>query len=311
MTKIIKIIREAPVTSAAKAAEEKAALEKNDYFTRFFRDVLMSPQVIRGLLVFVGGGSVLYYTKSESNKPKGIKRNEPMGDIVVEKYGDRLSKYATSIEIASNSRNPGAAQNIRDVNELRAQLGMNFNDITAEQLAKIQVAQDTRNRRMKLYSLERDLLNMKMRKSICETLDSKSSVAEVEEEEDDAATPAITKSEGKQLATPPTKGKQLTIVVDEADEKLMADIASKEDRADFNYWARILHCLTPTQRTRLTAHLDFTRSKVESTLLPHTFSLITQFLSPEVRPHVFVLNFRGEVSYHIISFYSLIVNKVE
>jgi hypothetical protein len=284
VTKIIKIQREAAVTSAAKAAEEKAALEKNDYFGRFFKDVILNPQVIRGLLFLVGGSSVLYYSKSESNKPKGIKRNEPMGDIVVEKYGERLSKYATSIEIAANSRNPENAQNLREVNELRNQLGMYYNDITAEQLTKIQVAQDRRNRQMKLYAMERNLLNMKMRSSICTTLDSKNNVVEIEEK-DAAAKPETDKV--------PTEVKQLTVAVDPADEKLMAEIASKESRADFNYWARLLNCLTPEQRRKLTAQTASVRKKTESSLLPHTFSLITQFLSPEVRPHVFVVNFKG------------------
>jgi hypothetical protein len=284
VTKIIKIQREAAVSSAAKAAEEKAALEKNDFFGRFFKDVILNPQVIRGLLFLVGGSSVLYYSKSESNKPKSVKRYEPMGDIVVEKYGERLSKYATSIEIAANSRNPENAQNLRELNELRNQLGMYYNDITAEQLAKIQVAQDRRNRQMKLYAMERNLLNMKMRSSICTTLDGKNNVVEIEEKD------AAVKPETDKVST---EVKQLTVAVDPADEKLMAEIASKESRADFNYWARLLNCLTPEQRRKLTAQTASVRNKTESSLLPHTFSLITQFLSPEVRPHVFVVNFKG------------------
>ena len=293
VTKIIKIHREAPVTSAAKAAEEKAALDKGDYYGRFFKDVLLNPQVIRGLLFLVGGSSVLYYSKSEANKPKGNKRNEPMGDIVVEKYGERLSKYATAIEIASNSRNPESAQNLREINELRIQLGMNFNDVTAEQLVKIQVALDRRNRQMKLYMLERNLLNMKMRSSICNTLDTKSNVTEEVDDKNAAATPEI---EG-----PPAEAKHLTVAVDAADEKLMAEIASKESRADFNYWARLLNCLTPEQRKRLTAQSATIRNRTESSLLPHSFSLITQYLSPEVRPHVFVLTFKGMSTSHYSS----------
>ena len=106
--------------------------------------------------------------------------NEPIGIIKVERFSDRLSRYATSIELSTNYTGAQVLDrdNIDAVNAgfLRQnQLGMNFSDLTREQLLSIQAAQTKRNLSMKLHAYEREQVNRASRMKLGRSLIKKES----------------------------------------------------------------------------------------------------------------------------------------
>ena len=111
----------------------------------------------------------------EMNKKGGKRNGEPIGDIKVERYSDRLSKYASSLELATNytGNEINNRDNIVAINNthlLQDQLGMNFNDLTTEQLLLIQQCEIKRNLTVRKLFIEKELMNNQSRAKVTNSL---------------------------------------------------------------------------------------------------------------------------------------------
>lgn len=164
-----------PIKRKIEGAEKEVKKGGKEDFSKWaVKEVLLNPQFPRVAFLLVAGVSALTFYSANPNammskgKPKS---NEPVGDIKVERYRDRLSRYASSMELMTN--HTGAAhldkENVKTVNaafQMQDQLGMNFNDLTREQLLAIQAAQQKRNLTMKLYTYEKEMMNKQTRSKV-------------------------------------------------------------------------------------------------------------------------------------------------
>ena len=186
MRRSFKFVKQHVKTKTAEGAIKEPIKEQN--FSKWvLKEVLLSPNFPRAILLIFGVGSAIsfYATNGGNSKKKSSKMNEPIGNIKVERYSDRLSRYATSIELSTNYAGAlfSDRDNIAAVNAgflLQDQLGMNFNDLTREQLLSIQAAQTKRNLSMKLHAYEKEQLNRASRMKLSRSLLKKESAADTE-----------------------------------------------------------------------------------------------------------------------------------
>ena len=186
MRRSFKFVKQHVKTKTAEGAIKEPIKEQN--FSKWvLKEVLLSPNFPRAILLIFGVGSAIsfYATNGGNSKKKSSKMNEPIGNIKVERYSDRLSRYATSIELSTNYAGAlfSDRDNIAAVNAgflLQDQLGMNFNDLTREQLLFIQAAQTKRNLSMKLHAYEKEQLNRASRMKLSRSLLKKESAADTE-----------------------------------------------------------------------------------------------------------------------------------
>ena len=238
----------------AKGPAEKAKEVGSKWF---IKEVVLSPQAPRlAFIIFGLGSAAAYYSRNSTSGRKNYK--DSAHDILVERYSDRLSKYATSMHIAMSAY-AESPRSVRQSMDLQSSLSMNLNDMTREQLLLIQDVQNKRNRSMTAITAERDLANIRLRSRIAKATDTKD--------------------------------------INSAEEKTITDIALKEAKVEAEFWAKILEICTPEQRKRLeltTTKIGTYQDRGQAPLLPQCFSLLTHYLSPAARPHVFVLKFDGK-----------------
>ena len=101
-SKLFKYVRK-PVTEGVATEVKK---EEKDFSRWMFKEVILNPNFPRVILLLIGAGSAItYYGRNgvEMNKKGGKRNGEPIGDIKVERYSDRLSKYASSLQYACDN----------------------------------------------------------------------------------------------------------------------------------------------------------------------------------------------------------------
>lgn len=179
MRRSFKIVRQQVKPKVVEEAIKKPLPEK-DFSKWILKEVIMNPNFPRVIFLIIGAGSAIsYYSRNDRNTRKNSsKRNEAIGDIKVERYSDRLSRYATSLELATNHVGTELhnRDNIAAVNagfQLQNQLGMNFDDLTREQLLAIQAAQAKRNLAMKLHVYEKEQINRASRSKLSRSISKK------------------------------------------------------------------------------------------------------------------------------------------
>ena len=173
-SKLFKYVRK-PVTEGVATEVKK---EEKDFSRWMFKEVILNPNFPRVILLLIGAGSAItYYGRNgvEMNKKGGKRNGEPIGDIKVERYSDRLSKYASSLELATNytGNEINNRDNIVAINNthlLQDQLGMNFNDLTTEQLLLIQQCEIKRNLAVRKLFIEKELMNNQSRAKVTNSL---------------------------------------------------------------------------------------------------------------------------------------------
>ena len=174
-SKLYKYVRK-PILDAA-GKEQKAS---RDHRKWLYKEVLLNPNMYRLVVLLIGGTfAANYYSTNggELNK-KSPKKNEPMGDIKVERYNDRLSKYAASLELATSysgtdTQNREMISAANKSYRLQDKLGMNFNDITQEQLLLIQVAEKKRADALKRIYLDKDLMHINSRRKVFSSIEKR------------------------------------------------------------------------------------------------------------------------------------------
>ena len=245
----------------------RPAVGRGGFSKWFVKEVLLSPQAPRlAFLVFGAGAAAAYYSINSSG---GKKNSKDAGHgILVERYNDRLTKYATSVHVAMNAHIE-SARSVQESMDLQRALSHGFNDMTREQLLLIQAVQKDRNRSMIAITAERDLANIKLRNRIMNATDTKD--------------------------------------INFEEEKVISDIALKEAKVEISFWAKVLEICTPEQKKKLASTTTFVgtyQDRGVAPLLPQCFTVLTHYLSPATRPHVFVLKFDGKCRCHIFSFYN-------
>ena len=226
-------------------------------------------------VVYIG-----YYLVNGGRFEVQRKKEEPLGEIKIENYNERLAKYATSMEIALQPNGRESSRGVRDVIEVYNQLGLNFQDVSRDQLIAFQKAEKVRNERIRTILSDRTMLNMSLRGKYFKALTEKEAGAVQ-----------------KQSAVIPSAVNKLT----PAEEKVLADLAVREEQADLEFWSSILEASTPEQRRKLSKQASEAGNIRRPTLLPHSFANLSSYLSPYQRPHVFVLKFDGKRSQHLRS----------
>ena len=130
----LKPVRGRVVDGVQKEGSKEGQKGAKEQYGKFVKEVVLNPQFPRLMLLAIGGGSAItYYITNGSNlnmNKSGKKKTEAVGNITVERYTDRLSKYATSLELATNYTGSTHldSRNIASVNstiELQQQLGRN------------------------------------------------------------------------------------------------------------------------------------------------------------------------------------------
>lgn len=243
----------------------------------FLKELFLSPQFPRLLLLAIGGASAAgFYFKNGMKNDSQKKKDELLGDIKIENYNERLAKYATSMEVALHPNGKEHLKGVREVMEVYNQLGLNFQDVSREQLVAFQAAEITRQKKMKSYALERNLLYFSTRGKFHKALAEKGKASDA----------TVIPSAVNQLSP--------------EEEKVITRIAINEEKADMEFWSSILAASTPDQRKQLSllAAQAATNNRAGRTLLPHSFANMSSYLSPYQRPHVFVLKFDGKRSQH-------------
>ena len=181
MRRSFRIVRQHVKAKVAEGGVKEPMKEQN--FPKWFlKEVILNANFPRAIFLIFGVGSALSYyaTNGGNSKKKSSKMNEPIGIIKVERFSDRLSRYATSIELSTNYTGAQVLDrdNIDAVNAgflIQNQLGMNFSDLTREQLLSIQAAQTKRNLSMKLHAYEREQVNRASRMKLGRSLIKKES----------------------------------------------------------------------------------------------------------------------------------------
>jgi hypothetical protein len=240
----------------------------------FLKELFLSPQFPRLLILAIGGASAFgYYLKNGMGNDAQKRKEEPLGDIKIENYNERLAKYATSMEVALQPNGKESLKGIRDVMEVYNQLGLNFKDVSREQLIAFQKAEITRKTKIASIASQRLFFHMGVRGKYHKALTDKD-------------TAVINES-----AVIPGAINQLT----PEEEKTLTALAIKEENADLEFWSSIMTASTPEQRRKLAMQANNSTSSEGRTLLHHCFANMSSYLSPYQRPHVFVLKFDGKI----------------
>lgn len=253
------------IKTAGKVVEKKG----------FLKEFILSPQFPRLLILAIGGASALgFYLKNGSRNDAQKKKEEPLGDIKIENLNERLAKYAISMEVALSPNGKENLKVIRDTMETYNQLGLNFQDISREQLTAFQTAETVRKNKIATIAYERLVFHMNLRSKYYR------------------ATTGKEKGTANESALFPTAVIQLT----PGEEKILTDLAIRDEKADLEFWSSVLMASTPEQRKRLSLQAAKTAINERGSVLPHSFLNLSSYLSPNQRPHVFVLKFDGNLS---------------
>jgi hypothetical protein len=240
----------------------------------FLREFFLSPQFPRLLILAIGGASAFgYYLKNGMGNDAQKRKDEPLGDIKIENYNERLAKYATSMEVALQPNGKESLKGIRDVMEVYNQLGLNFNDISREQLIAFQEAEIIRKTKIALIAYKKRLLNMGIRGRYHTAVTDKGTAVTNESAVNPAAINRLTPEE----------------------EKTLTALAINVENVELEFWSSILTASTPEQRRKLALQASNSSNSEGRTLVHHCFANMSSYLSPYQRPHVFVLKFDGKI----------------
>jgi hypothetical protein len=243
----------------------------------FLKELFLSPQFPRLLILAIGGASAFgYYVRNGMGNDAQKKKEEPLGDIKIENYNERLAKYAISMEVALQPNGKESLKGVRDTMEVCNQLGLNFKDVSREQLIAFQKAELTRKKKMAVIATKKKMFHMDIR--------DKCQKAQEDKEIGVTNKSAVIHSAVIQL-TP-------------AEEKTLTELAIKEENVELEFWSSILTASTPEQRSKLTLQAGRSVNSEGCSLSHHCFANISSYLSPYQRPHVFVLKFDGKRSQH-------------